>query len=161
MPHRDARVLGRHLEGLEELQVLRRAMDDETKDFRVWFATVFQAAVDYSRVAQTLHALLLTDVELGRAHRPMSAATGLGPQLPMLELAEWLDARRRAGDVAHDLDTVAAALTLCGTADYIATLHTAVEAPAAHAAYGGMPRAVGHLLASLGVRGASPALLTD
>lgn len=161
MANRDARVLGRHLEGLEELQSVRAAMDGVDGNFRRRFEAVFAAIVAYSRVAQTLHALLLTDPELAHEHRSMAAATGLGPQLPMTELADWLEERRRDGDVARDLDVAAAALMVCGTADYVATLDVAVAAPVASASYGGLSRAVGGLLAALGSHDVEPALATD
>lgn len=161
MADRDARVLGRHLEGLEELQSVRAAMDEVDGDFPRCFAGVFAAIVAYSRVAQSIHALLLTDPDLAHEHRSMAAATGLGPQLPMTELADWLEERRRDGDVARDLDVAAAALMVCGTADYVATLEVAVAAPVATASYGGMSRAVGGLLTALGARDAVPALARD
>lgn len=161
MSTRNAQVLARHVEGLEELQELRGEMDSSVGDFPRRFAAVFAAAVRFYRVEQTIRALLLTDHELNQAHRRLSATTGLGPQLPVLEVGEWLEARRHAGDTTTDLDTISAAMMVCGTANYAATLDLTVAKPMAEAAYGSRARLVSGLLAALGARDLTGALAVD
>lgn len=161
MSTRDAQVLARHVEGLAELQELRWEMDTVGETFARQFAVVFDAAIRFYRVEQTIRALLLTDHELNRSHRSLSAATGLGPQLPVLEVSEWLDGRRNAGDVPDDLDPTAAAMMVCGTANYAATLDLTVAEPVAEASYGSRGRLVTGLLAALGVRDLTSALAVD
>lgn len=161
MSNRNAQVLARHVEGLEELQELRGAMDATTEDFPRRFAAVFAAAVQFYRVEETIRALLLTDHELNQAHRRLSAATGLGPQLPVMEVGEWLEGRRHAGDLGADLDTTVGAMMVCGTANYAATLDLTVAEPMAEAAYGSAARLVSGLLAALGARDLTGALAVD
>lgn len=150
-------MLGRHVEGLPELQELRRAMDTEAP-ITDQLAVVFDAAVAHFHVEQSLRALLLTDPDLNRAHRQMAAATGLGPQLPVDEVAQWLRARRRSGQIGPDTDVRAVALLVCGSADYVATLERTVAAPAAEAAYGGRERVLAGLLPALGLTAPAEAL---
>lgn len=150
MDTRDAQVLGRHVEGLPGLQRLRDALDGDGP-VAAQLAEVFDAAVAHFRVEQSLRALLLTDPELNLAHRRMAASTGLGPQLPVEEIAEWLRGRRVAGDIDADVDARAAATLICGAADYVATIGNTVASPVAEAAHGGHDRLVAGLLPVLGL----------
>ncbi len=161
MSSRDAQVLARHVEGLEELQELRGEMDASTDEFSRRFAAIFAAAIRFYRIEQGMRALLLTDHDLNQSHRRLAAATGLGPQLPVLEVGEWLEGRRHAGDVAADLDTTVAAMMICGTASYAAALELTVAEPMAEASYGSRARLVGGLLAALGAHDLTGALAVD
>lgn len=124
---RNAHVVAAHVEGLRELQTLRAAMEDDDQPFDRQFSTVFDAAVDFSLAAIPLRALLLTDHELAMAHRRVAATTGLGPQVPVLEMADWLERQCRRGRIDPSVDARAAALNACGSADYLATLHLVLD----------------------------------
>ncbi len=157
---RDAHVVAAHVEGLHELQVLRDAFDLDDLPFADQFALVFEAAVAFYRAAIPLRALILTDHELAVAQRRVSETTGLGPQLPCVEVAHWLDVQRRRGRIDPSADVQAIALATCGSADYIATLHLVLHDDDARSGYGDVARVVSQLLPLL-VPTPTPATVDD
>lgn len=154
---RDAQVVARHVEGLPALQRLRRALDTDGR-VEDRLGEVVEAAVEHFRVEQSLRALLLTDPELNREHRETAARSGLGPQLPVEEIVDWLRQRRHVGDLAGHVDVRAAAMLICGSADYLATIENTVASPVAEAAHGGRERIVAALLPALGLPARAGAL---
>lgn len=155
---RDPHVVAAHVEGLAELQVLRAAMEDD-REFAEQFATVFDAAVEFYLAAIPLRALLLTDHLLGEAHRAVAGDLGLGPQLPVNEMAAWLESERDRGRIASAVDPQAAAMAVCGAADYVSTLHLVVDDATATRAYGDRDRLVAQLQSLL--VGSSPRARVD
>ncbi|MBY5164405.1 hypothetical protein [Salsipaludibacter albus] len=157
---RDPHVVLAHVEGLDELQVLRAAFEPDGLPFGEQFTTVFTAAIAFYRAAIPLRALVLTDHELAAANLRIAGTTGLGPQLPVLEVAHWLEHQRRQGRIDPAVDVQAMAVTVCGTADYVATLHLVVDPETARATYGDVDRLVAHLLPLL-VGSAAPVAVDD
>lgn len=142
-------MVAAHTEGLAELQQFRDAMEPTGAPIAQQLGRLLDAAVTFYVTALPMRALVLADHELARAFREMTARTGLGPQVPLAELAEWVTGERRRGRIRRDVDARAAALMICGAANHLAVLDLLLPDDLPDEITGGREGVVALLLAAL------------
>lgn len=123
---RNAHVVAAATEGLAELQAFRDAMEPSDGSFDAQAQALLETGVRFYRAALPMRALLLTDHHLSADFQDVARRTGMGPQLPVVELAAWVRHWQARGRIPASIRPESAALMVCGVADYVASLELTV-----------------------------------
>lgn len=117
---RNAHVVAAATDGLAEFQAFRDAMEPSARSFEDELQALLETGVKFFRAALPMDALLLTDAPLLDDFQHVTRRTGMGPQVPVQELADWVRRWQADGRVHRTVRPESAALMLCGVAGYLA-----------------------------------------
>lgn len=117
---RNAHVVAAATDGLAEFQAFRDAMEPSALSFEDELRVLLETGVKFFRAALPMDALLLTDAALLDDFQHVTRRTGMGPQVPVEELADWVRRWQADGRVHPTVRPESAALMLCGVAGYLA-----------------------------------------